>query len=77
MREIPENRGLSPINSPNQFDPKAVSNTLEGLSATLLELLVQELNLDTPPDPAVQTRLISLADAVHTYAKLLADYLDK
>ncbi len=46
-------------------------------SPALLELAAKELNLEKPLDPAVQARLISLADAVHMYAKLLADYLDK
>ncbi len=62
---------------PEHLDPLSLSTTLEGLSAILLELAAKELNLEKPLDPAVQARLISLADAVHMYAKLLADYLDK
>ena len=62
---------------PEHIDPLSVSSTLEGLSSTLLELVAKELSLDKPLDTAVQTRLISLADALHLHAKLLADYLDK
>ena len=61
---------------PEHIYPLSVSSTLEGLSAALLELAAKELSLEKPLNPAAQTRLISLADAVHIYATLLADYLD-
>ncbi len=62
---------------PEHLDPLSLSTTLEGLSAILLELAAKDLSLEKPLDTAVQTRLISLADALHLHAKLLADYLDK
>ena len=60
------------------FDPVLASDTLEGLSSALHDIAVNDLNnLTDPIDPETHSRLVSLADAVHQYAKSLAGYLDK